>query len=78
MLLLRFLFYLFVAWLVWRLIRQWLAPAAPPQRPPKKLQGGRVVKCRYCDLHLPEEEAVREGDDWYCSRQHLLAQHRER
>lgn len=77
MLLLRFLFYLFVAWMVWRLLRQWLAPSAPP-KPPPRLQGGKVVKCRYCDVHLPEGDAVRDGNEWYCSRQHLQAQHRER
>lgn len=30
----------------------------------------RMVRCVHCGLHVPENEAVRRGDDAFCSREH--------
>lgn len=38
-------------------------------RPQNKL-GEKVVPCAVCDLHLPTSEAFREGDRFFCSREH--------
>lgn len=33
----------------------------------------KMVKCKQCGLHIVEKEAIREGDHYYCSREHLEA-----
>ncbi len=30
----------------------------------------RMIGCARCGLHVPESEAVREGDAFYCSEEH--------
>ncbi|MCG5534505.1 PP0621 family protein [Ectothiorhodospira mobilis] len=37
---------------------------------PGQLGSRRMVRCDYCGLHVPEEEAVRDGDRAYCSEDH--------
>ncbi|GEK46517.1 PP0621 family protein [Bisbaumannia pacifica] len=31
---------------------------------------GQMVRCRYCQVHLPETDALRERGDWFCSSAH--------
>ncbi len=33
----------------------------------------KMVKCKHCGLHILEQEAVRKGDNLYCSTEHLEA-----
>jgi uncharacterized protein len=40
--------------------------SAAPQAP------ARMVRCARCDLYLPEQEALRRGDDYYCGEDHRL------
>lgn len=35
---------------------------------------GQMVACRHCGLYLPQQDAVRDGDDFYCSDAHRRAQ----
>jgi uncharacterized protein len=32
----------------------------------------RMVRCAHCDLYLPQEEALRQGEDYYCGEEHRL------
>ena len=32
----------------------------------------RMVRCARCDLYLPEEEALRQDEDYYCGEEHRL------
>ena len=38
-------------------------------RSEKKL-GEKMVPCAVCELHLPASEAVHEGGQYFCSREH--------
>jgi uncharacterized protein len=38
--------------------------------PPKSI-AGKMVKCKHCNLHILEQEALRSGDAYYCSKEHL-------
>lgn len=29
-----------------------------------------MVKCQYCGLHIPEKEAIKQGDKVFCSLEH--------
>ena len=31
----------------------------------------RMVQCKYCNLHILEQEAVKSGSDYFCSQEHL-------
>ncbi|MFP4160722.1 MAG: PP0621 family protein [Ectothiorhodospira sp.] len=37
---------------------------------PGQLGSRRMVRCDYCGLHVPEEEAVHDGNRAYCSADH--------
>ena len=78
--LLRLAILVLLVWLGWRLVRRWLAGANPPavsrRKTTKKVE--RMVRCRYCDLHLPEQEALHDGRDWYCNAAHRDADRENR
>lgn len=62
---------LFAAFSIWRQWQAWQAsrrqPPPPPDKPPL------MVRCTRCGVHLPEQQALREADRWYCSTDHLEA-----
>jgi uncharacterized protein len=67
-----------LVWIGWFMIRNYLAKQRRQPELKKKRISARIVKCRQCELHLPESDAVSEGDDWFCSpahRQTWLAHH---
>lgn len=33
-------------------------------------EGGKMVRCRWCEVHVPEEEALRDNAQWFCSSAH--------
>jgi len=54
-------------------------PASKPDPQPGKLkQQGTVVRCAHCGVHVPQFEAYRSGNRMYCSRDHALADARDR
>lgn len=61
---------LFVAFTVWR---QWQARQAVNRRPPATEKPPLMVRCSHCGLHLPEQQAIRQDDQWFCSSDHLKA-----
>ncbi len=38
--------------------------------PPKEI-AEKMVQCHHCKLHILEQEALRSGDKYYCSKEHL-------
>ena len=40
----------------------------PDTRPDRALT---MVRCARCGVHLPDDHALRLGNDWYCSQAHL-------
>jgi uncharacterized protein len=36
----------------------------------KKTANGNMLKCQHCDLHIPQHEAIRQGDKVFCSLEH--------
>ncbi len=80
--LLRLAILLLLIWLAWRLVRRWLAgtgsASLSKRNRPKAEPVARMVRCRHCDLHIPEREALHDGRDWYCSEAHQQADQRNR
>lgn len=55
------------------------SPARKSPDPPGRLkQQGVVVRCAHCGMHVPQLEAYRSGNRMYCSRDHALADSRDR
>ena len=50
----------------------WLQPRKKQQR--RRQLTGKMVQCSHCGMYIPEQEALREGDRCYCSREHLDAE----
>ena len=48
--------------------RLWLQPRRHDRQQGKL--SGRMVQCKHCGVYLPEQEAHRSGDNWYCSTEH--------
>jgi uncharacterized protein len=42
------------------------------QRPARTVTAD-MVRCRRCGVHLPQRDAVRGADGWYCSNEHRKA-----
>lgn len=50
--------------------RLWRASHPPAAR---TKEFGRMVRCAHCGIFIPEQEALPQGEDYYCSRAHLDA-----
>jgi len=33
----------------------------------------KMEQCQHCGLHIPKQEAIQEGQSYYCSQEHLEA-----
>ena len=51
--------------------RLWLQPRKETRE--RKRLSGQMVQCRQCGMYIPEQEALRREDRWYCSQEHLDA-----
>jgi uncharacterized protein len=73
--LVRLLSILFLLWLGWFFLRNYLARQnrASKNASRKPLGSTRVVKCDYCEVHLPENTALHEDDLWFCNQAHRQA-----
>ncbi|MEQ6918776.1 PP0621 family protein [Halomonas aquatica] len=61
---------LFVAGLkLYRMYREWKLDQAGTQQD-GSAPGNRMVRCRWCQVHLPEDDALRERGEWFCSADH--------
>jgi uncharacterized protein len=49
-----------------------------PEQPGRLKQQGVMVRCAHCGVHVPQFEAYRSGTRMYCSRDHALADDRDR
>ena len=54
-----------VVWWLAKGFRKGNAAGAPPAGEPE-----RMVHCEHCGLYLPQGEAVREGDRFFCCPEH--------
>jgi uncharacterized protein len=66
--LVRLLLIIVVAVLAYRMLRGWLSKRKPP--PKRALKGGHMVACDHCGVFVPETEAVRSGQRFYCTEAH--------
>jgi uncharacterized protein len=66
--LIRLLIFALAAWLIYRLF---IAPRLKSFKKGKpKIESEAMVKCVECELHVPRTGAIRDGELWFCCRQH--------
>jgi uncharacterized protein len=53
-----------VVWILFRLARG----RAVEDRPQKRV--GEMVRCSYCGVYVPRNEAVQKGNHYFCSQEH--------
>lgn len=82
--LIRLLFFLLILWVLWFMVKNWLRKqelgSAARREKAKNLAakaGGKIVRCKHCEVHLPEQDAVHDGtgneEAWFCTQAHKLA-----
>ncbi|MFK7731807.1 MAG: PP0621 family protein [Pseudomonadales bacterium] len=64
--LLRLLAVLFCIWLIWRFVKKKTAGSGQATAQ----SSGSMVACQVCGTHVPEDNAIRSDDAWYCSAEH--------
>lgn len=66
-----------VAWLLYRARHRRLGQGGPQAGPGGAPPAARMVRCVRCGLHVPETEAVRRGEEPFCSREHAALGRKE-
>ena len=63
-----------LAWAALSAVRRSLTRRRRGRNPPKRIRAAEpMVACAHCGVHVPRSEAVRKGDDYYCSEAHRRA-----
>ena len=62
------LIFIALAIIVMVIKRLWLQPRTGT--PKRRQLSGQMVQCKYCGMYIPETEAIRAQDQWYCSSEH--------
>ncbi|WP_458525940.1 PP0621 family protein [Onishia taeanensis] len=55
---------------LYRMYRDWKLEREAWERKEAGQEGGHMVRCDYCQVHLPEDEALREQGHWFCGTPH--------
>jgi len=69
--LIRLLLLVFIAWLIWWLLRPlFRSESKSRQAGDARGEVENMVRCAHCGLNLPQQEAIRVDDKYYCSEEH--------
>lgn len=60
-----------IGWRLWR-IRQKQQRATLEKMQTNTAKQGKMLRCDYCDVHFPEQEAVRVENKVFCCDQHQV------
>jgi len=70
--LLRYLVWFILGWLIFyfakRLISKTKNPGKVSRKPKPPID--HMVRCGKCGLHVPQQEAIQDGDRYYCCQEH--------
>ncbi|MBY5930327.1 MULTISPECIES: PP0621 family protein [Halomonas] len=64
---------------LYRMYREW--KLEQQDHGPSTQQGGKMVRCSWCNVHLPEQDALRAQGQWFCCGDHRdksLAEHEDK
>ena len=60
-----------IALIIYLLIQIFKRWAANKKSASPNLEDTKMVRCKVCQLHIPENEALQQAGDFYCSQEHL-------
>ncbi|RDB42491.1 hypothetical protein DU490_12625 [Halomonas sp. DQ26W] len=55
---------------LYRMYREWKLNQEELLEDDTRQDGGQMVRCRWCQVHVPETEALRDQGEWFCSSAH--------
>lgn len=72
----RLLFFVALIITAFWLWRRFIRPALTAQKQhqkqtPPPSEPRPMVRCAYCQTHVPKTQAIQDGDRWFCSQAHL-------
>jgi uncharacterized protein len=59
-----------VIWLAFRLLKRFKSGPATSKKNSSAGASKKMVQCKQCGLHIPVDEALPKGDDYYCCSDH--------
>jgi len=69
--LIRLLVIVTIIWLVYRMYQNWVTSNIIAKKKQKeKPEITNMVQCTTCGVHLPEHEALKQGQQFYCCEAH--------
>jgi len=67
---LRFIIFLAAIWIVLLIIRFYLGRAPKKKQHSQRGTNIDTVRCQQCGLVIPEEEAIQQDNQYFCSKEH--------
>lgn len=61
-----------IAAAVWFIRRLLNPPAKRPKAAPPESVAAPMVRCAHCGVHLPQDRALGQGQQWFCSEAHRI------
>ena len=55
-----------IVWVVKQMLKN---KSAAKAKPPGEIKN--IVQCKQCKVYIPQDQAVKENNDFFCSQQHL-------
>lgn len=69
--LIRLIIFGLIFWLLYRTVQRLLnKPESPQPQQPRKVTSTDMVRCAYCGIHIPKNEALERDGHYYCSEEH--------
>ncbi|GHE22603.1 PP0621 family protein [Halomonas urumqiensis] len=60
----------FAGFKLYRMYREWKLDREELLEDDQKNEGGQMVRCTWCNVHVPESEALRDKGEWFCCSAH--------
>jgi uncharacterized protein len=73
--LLRYAIWFLLGWLIFYFVKRLLSPPKAAPKAPHKPPIANMVRCAQCGLHVPQQEAIQNGDRYYCCKEHQTNDH---
>ena len=68
--LIRFLVIAAIIWLSFRIYQNWKQAKVSSKKKARTIPIEDMVQCSKCGVHLPENEALKSGNKFFCSESH--------
>lgn len=66
----RLITFILIVLVAWHMIKNYQAKVKANKPKPKLSVRERVVKCEYCSTHIPEEQAIKDAELYFCGQEH--------